>query len=154
MAANQTVTVYGRTSPRYIEQGPTSKRQEVYGLGFPLGSSPDGGIFSKKTGVDMIKDAVQQLLKTERGERIMLPNFGCNLRRYLFQPLTESTFESIKRDIQYSFKNYIVGASILKLSVFPMGDLGPAGGNSLKVILSLKLDTADLEIFDIEVNIS
>jgi uncharacterized protein len=154
MAANQTVTVYGKTSPRYIEQGPTSKKKEVFGLGFPLGSSPDGGIFSKKTGVDMIKDAVQQLLKTERGERVMLPNFGCNLRRYLFQPLTESTFESIKRDIQYSFKNYIVGASILKLSVFPMGDLGPAGGNSLKVILSLKLDTADLEIFDIEVNIS
>ena len=154
MAANQTVTVYGKTSPRYIAQGPTSKRQEVYGLRFPLGSANDGGIFSKTTGVSMIKDAVHQLLKTERGERIMLPNFGCNLRRYLFQPLDESTFESIKREIQYSFKNYIVGASISKLSVFPMGDLGPAGGNSLKVILSLKLDTADLETFDVEVDIS
>ena len=154
MAANQTVTVYGRTTPRYITQGPTSKRQEVYGLGFPLGSSPDGGIFSKKTGVNMIKDAVHQLLKTERGERVMLPNFGCNLRKYLFQPLDESTFEGIKREIQYSFNNYIVGAKIAKLSVFPMGELGPSGGNSLKVILSLQLDTADLETFDVEVNIS
>ena len=144
MAANQTVTVYGRTPPRYIIQGPTSKRQETYGLGFPLGSSPDGGIFSRKTGVN----------KTERGERIMLPNFGCNLRRYLFQPLDENTFESIKREILYSFNNYIVGANIAKLSVFPMGELGPSGGNSLKVILSLQLDTADLEIFDIEVDIS
>ena len=150
MAANQTVTVYGRTTPRYITQGPTSKRQEVYGLGF----SPDGGIFSKKTGVNMIKDAVHQLLKTERGERVMLPNFGCNLRKYLFQPLDESTFEGIKREIQYSFNNYIVGAKIAKLSVFPMGELGPSGGNSLKVILSLQLDTADLETFDVEVDIS
>jgi len=154
MAANQTVTVYGRTTPRYITQGPTSKRQEVYGLGFPLGSSPDGGIFSKKTGVGMIKDAVHQLLKTERGERVMLPNFGCNLRRYLFQPLDESTFESIKREIRYSFNNYIVGANIAKLSVFPTGELGPSGGNSLKVTLSLRLDTADLETFDVEVDIS
>tara|TARA_R110002124_G_scaffold72832_4_gene195644 strand:- start:1524 stop:1988 length:465 start_codon:yes stop_codon:yes gene_type:complete len=154
MAANQTVTVYGRTTPRYVTEGPTSQRQEVYGLGFPLGSSPDGGIFSKKTGVNMIKDAVHQLLKTEKGERIMLPNFGCNLRKYLFQPLTETTFESIKRDILYSFEKYIRGANVSKLSVFPMGPLGPSGGNSLKVVLYLVLDTADLETFDVEVNIS
>ena len=154
MAANQTVTVYGKTSPRYITEGPTSKRREVFGLGFPLGSSPDGGIFSRKTGVNMIKDAVRQLLLTERGERIMLPNFGCNLRKYLFQPLTETTFESIKREILYSFEKYIRGADVVKLSVFPMGPLGPSGGNSLKVVLSLVLDTDDLKIFDVEVNIS
>tara|TARA_R110000796_G_scaffold37950_2_gene95886 strand:- start:886 stop:1350 length:465 start_codon:yes stop_codon:yes gene_type:complete len=154
MAANQTVQVYGKIPPRYIKQVPTSKRQEVFGLGFPLGSSVDGGLFSRKTGVSMIKDAVKQLLKTERGERIMLPNFGCNLRRYLFQPLDEATFEGIKREIQFSFKNYIVGANIVKLAAFPMGEAGPAGGNSLKVVLSLQLDTADLEQFDVEVDIS
>ena len=129
MAANQTVNIYGRISPRYIKQVPTSKRQEVYGLGFPLGSSKDGGIFSKKTGVTLI-------------------------RRYLFQPLDESTFEGIKREIQYSFRNYIVGAKIAKLLVYPLGEAGPAGGNSLKVVLSLQLDSADLEQFDVEVDIS
>lgn len=154
MAANQTVTVYGRKPPTYTTDGPTSKKKEVCGLNFPLGSSPDGGIFSRTTGVNLIKAAVHQLLLTERGERIMLPNFGCNLRKYLYQPLDENTFESIKREIQYSFKNYIVGAKINKLAVFPLGDLGPAGGNSLKVILSLILDSADLETFDVEVNIS
>ena len=109
---------------------------------------------SKSSGISMIKAAVKQLLMTQRGERIMLPNFGCNLRKYLFQPLDESTFEAIKREIQYSFKNYIVGAHIAKLAVFPVGYAGPAGGNALKVVLSLKLDTADLETFDVEVNIS
>jgi len=154
MAANQTVSIYGKIPPRYIKQVPTAKRQEVYGLAYPLGSAPDGGIFSRHAGVNMIKDSVKQLLQTERGERLMLPNFGCNLRKYLFQPLDESTFEGIKREIQYSFKNYIVGANIAKLAVFPLGVAGPAGGNSLKVVLSLKLDTADLEIFDVEVDIS
>jgi hypothetical protein len=154
MASNQTVTTYGRIPPRYILQAPTSKKQEVYGLAFPLGSANDGGIFSKKSGVSMIKDAVRQLLSTERGERIMLPNFGCNLRKYLFQPLDETAFEGIKREIHYSFKNYIVGATLNKLAVFPLGEAGPAGGNSLKVVLSLKLDTAELETFDVEVDIS
>ena len=154
MAANQTVSVFGSIPPRYMKQGPTSKKQEVYGLSFPLGSSLGGGFMSKSSGISMIKAAVKQLLMTQRGERIMLPNFGCNLRKYLFQPLDESTFEAIKREIQYSFKNYIVGAHIAKLAVFPVGYAGPAGGNALKVVLSLKLDTADLEIFDVEVNIS
>ena len=154
MAANQTVNVYGQIPPRYIKQTPAAKRQEVYGLEFPLGSTSNGGFFSKKTGVSMIKDSVKQLLQTERGERLMLPNFGCNLRKYLFQPLDESTFESIKREIQISFSKYIVGARISKLAVFPLGAVGPAGGNSLKVVLSLKLDSADLETFDVEVNIS
>ena len=154
MASNQTVEVFGSVPPKYMKQGIASQKQEVYGLSFPLGSALGGGFFSKRSGIVMIKEAVKQLLLTERGERVMLPNFGCNLRKFLFQPLNESTFESIKREIQYSFKNYIVGANIVKLAVFPMGEAGPAGGNSLKVVLSLNLDKADLEIFDVEVNIS
>jgi phage baseplate assembly protein W len=154
MSANNTVSVYGKIPPRYILEGPKAQRQQVGGLVFPLGSSNSGGFFSRKTGVAMIRDAVRQLLQTERGERVMLPNFGCNLRKYLFQPLSETTFESIKREIQFSFRKYIVGANIERLAVYPTGDAGPAGGNSLKVVLSLKLDTADLEQFDVEVNIS
>lgn len=154
MAANQTVTTYGKIAPRYIQQLPTSQRQEIYGLGFPLGSVSGGGFFTKNSGLDMIKSSVRQLLLTEKGERVMLPNFGCSLRRFLFQPLDEFLFESIKREIQYSFSNYIVGAQITKIGVFPTGDAGPAGGNSLKIVLTLKLDTSDLEIFDIEVDIS
>ena len=154
MAANQTITQYGITPPKYMQDGATSKRSEVYGLNFPLGSEVNGGFFAKKSGVDKITNSVKQLLQTEKGERIMLPTFGCNLRKFLFQPLDENTFEGIKREILTSFNNYIIGATIQKLSVFPYGDTGPAGGNSLQIILSLKLDTADLEIFDVEVNIS
>tara|TARA_R110000787_G_scaffold188710_2_gene300472 strand:+ start:1282 stop:1746 length:465 start_codon:yes stop_codon:yes gene_type:complete len=154
MAANQTVSVFGRISPKYTKEGPTSQRHEVYGLSFPLGSTPAGGYFSRRSGIHTIRNSVKQLLLTERGERVMLPNFGCNLRKYLFQPLSQSIFESIKKEIQYSFENYIVGAKIVKVSVFPFGPTGPAGGNSLKVILSLGLNTDDLEIFDVEVNIS
>lgn len=154
MAANQTTTVIGSIPPRYIAQAPTSQRQEVYGLSFPLGSRIEGGFFAKRSGITLIRNAVKQLLLTERGERVMLPNFGCNLRKYLFQPLDQVVFDSIKREIQESFERYIVGASIAKIAVFPTGDNGPAGGNSLQVVLSLKLDTADLQIFDIEVTIS
>lgn len=154
MAANLETNVYGTIQGRYNIQAPKSQRKEIFGLAFPLGSREAGGFFSKSSGINMIKDAVEQLLLTERGERLMLPNYGCNLRRYLFQPLDQTTFSSIKREIQISFRNYIVGATIQKIGVFPTGDSGPAGGNSLRVILTLKLDTADLEVFDVGVTIS
>ena len=111
-------------------------------------------MFSRSSGLNMIKNSVHQLLLTERGERIMLPNYGCNLRKYLFQPLDESTFQSIRREIEISFRNYIVGAKIAKLGVFPTGDAGPAGGSCLEVVLTLKLDNSDLEMFDVGVTIS
>ena len=154
MAANITTTIHGSIQDRYNIQLPKSERKEIYGLNYPLGSSRSGGIFAKTSGIKMIRDAVEQLLLTERGERIMLPNYGCNLRRYLFQPLDETTFEGIRREIETSFNNYIVGATIAKLAVFPTGEAGPAGGNSLQVVLSLKLDKADLEMFDVGVTIS
>ena len=110
MAANTTTIVHGSIQDRYNLQQPKSERKEIYGLEFPLGSSDTGGIFTKTSGIRMIRDAVQQLLLTERGERVMLPNYGCNLRRYLFQPLDQTTFDNIRREIETSFNNYIAGS--------------------------------------------
>ena len=84
MAANQTVNVYGITP--YIEStfASEAKKRVTYGLNFPLGEKKTtGGFFKKESGVNLIRDAVSQLLQTERGERVMLPGFGCNLRKYL-----------------------------------------------------------------------
>lgn len=155
MAANQTVTVYGSTAPRLTKDGVTQHKRNIFGLNFPLGQRQEhGGYFQKVEGIELIKDAVTQLLLTDRGERVMLPKFGCNLRKYLFQPLDENTFEEIKEEIRYSFYHYIVGAKILKLSVYPTGPLGPGGGNSLLVRLDLGLVEDDLTVFDVEVRIS
>lgn len=154
MAANVTTNLYGYVQDRYNIQPVKSQRKHIYGLQYPLGSSENGGVFSKSSGIQMIKNSVEQLLLTEKGERIMLPNYGCNLRRFLFQPLDEATFRGIREEIENSFRNYIVGATIQKLQVFPTGDAGPAGGNSLQVVLSLQLDTEDLEVFDVGVTVS
>jgi len=155
MAANSTVTIFGKIPPKYINQVPNNSRNYVYGLNYPLGKNKKvGGFFSKEVGINLIKGAVKQLLQTERGERLMLPNFGCNLRKFLFQPLDSYLFEQIKEEIKYSFYNYIVGAQLIKIGVFPTEEPGPAGGNSLLVVLSLKLDSDELSIFDVEVKIS
>jgi phage baseplate assembly protein W len=153
MAANQTTVIRGKLPTKYNSQLPKSQRKVICGLSFPLGSN-GSNYFSKQSGINMIRSSVKQLLMTETGERVMLPNYGCNLRKYLFEPLDDLIFDSIKREIEFSFANYIRGATLQKIAVFPTGDLGPAGGNSLIVNLTLKLNSDDLEIFDVEVFIS
>lgn len=154
MAANTTIFRYGQRPTKYEEQAPRSKRKEIYGLTFPLGAEKNsGGFFKKNSGKAMIRQAVSQLLKTEKGERLMLPNFGCNLRKYLFQPITQELFSDIKNTIVTSFRDYVVGARLLKVGVFETGEYDAAGGNQLRVVLSVQLTREDLEIFDIEAKI-
>ena len=83
----------------------------------------------------------------------MLPNFGCNLRKYLFQPITQELFNSISETIARSFNNYIVGARLLKVGVFETGEYDAAGGNQIRVVLTVQLSTDDLEVFDVEAKI-
>jgi len=155
MAANSTVFRFGERPTKYEEQAPRAKRQEIYGLTFPLGLDRDsGGFFKKNSGRKMIRQAVAQLLRTEKGERLMLPNFGCNLRKFLFQPITQELFSNIKETIDTSFRNYIVGARLLKVAVFETGEYDAAGGNQLRVVLSVQLSTDDLEVFDVEAKIT
>ena len=152
MAANQTVNIYGVEPFSPIAKNATAQKREILGLSFPLGSNKTtGGFFKKEGNIAVIRDSVTQLLKTERGERIMIPNFGCNLKKYLFQPLDEIVFESIKEEILYACNRYIKGAEVVKLSVTPFGAIGPAGGNSLKITLLLKLIEEDFTVFDAKV---
>ena len=155
MAANQTVNLYGKVIPNYMQQVPKAQRKHMFGLKFPLGARKTTGVFfAKNSGVDLIKDSVKQLLSTDFGERLMLPGYGCPLQKYLFQPLDENTFESMKRDISASVTKFIVGAKLLKIKIIPLGDVGPSGGNSLKIQLDFELSKGNFEVFDVEVMIT
>ena len=84
----------------------------------------------------------------------MNPRFGCNLRRFLFQPLTEDVFNQIKLEVASAFNRYIVGASIVKLAVFSLNETGPSGGNALKIILNYELNENESAVDEVEVVLS
>lgn len=70
------------------------------GLRFPIRADPLTGALPRVTGMDRIRQSIEQILDTEPGERIMLPEFGCGLRRYLMEPNTLTTRTAIARDIE------------------------------------------------------
>ena len=57
------------------------------GWSFPPHFDKKTGQLVMTTGVTDINKSLEILLSTRLGERIMLPNYGCNLEELLFQPL-------------------------------------------------------------------
>ena len=94
--------------------------------------------------------ALHQLLQTERGERVMLPKYGCNLQKFLFQPLDRTTFKAIKEEILFSCENYLDGATVRKISVLAGGEVGSMGNHALHIALLLQMDD-DEAIFNEEI---
>lgn len=54
-----------------------------------------------------IKSDLVHLLLTNKGERLYLPDFGANLRQFLFEPNGPDVQGKIKEEIQTSISKYI-----------------------------------------------
>jgi hypothetical protein len=55
---------------------------------------------------ESVKQAIVNLILTNKYERPFNPNFGCNLRKYLFEPMSSFTASSIENEIKMSIENY------------------------------------------------
>ena len=139
MAYNQTVNIYGPTTQRALRDTIRAK-PKFFGINFPIGKFKNsGGFFKKTSNYETIKSSLTQLLLTERGERVMLPGFGCSLKKYLFQPLTPSLFTQIKEEIVDSITRYTKDVKILKIAVYELDKINLDGSHGLRIILTLSL---------------
>ena len=153
MAISDSSVIYGQIYSNPIYKGDERKRKKSYGVGFPFGSQLAGGYFHRDSGVAATKGNIKQLLLTERGERIMLPNYGVSLKKYLFEPMDENTFEGIKNEVITSIGKYSRGVTILRLRVLPLSEFGTGGVAGFKLELILKLLEEEEAIFDVDIKI-
>jgi uncharacterized protein len=74
---------------------------ELYGRGmsFPPRVGSDGRI-AWSEGEDNVREGIRVLLLTRQRERLMLPEFGGGLDRYLFEPNTPATRQLIQDEIR------------------------------------------------------
>ena len=49
--------------------------------------------------LDAILNSLRNIFSTRKGERFLVPEFGCNLYRYLFEPISEYTGNKIGNEI-------------------------------------------------------
>jgi phage baseplate assembly protein W len=147
MPISTNVTRFGTGQTPDIEKAVTLETPKLLGLQYPIEVSPSAGYFSKSSNLKLIKANLRSLIKTERGERFMRPDYGCNLRRFLMEPLDETLFSMIKEEIVIAIRRYLRTVSIGKIQVFETRD------SELKVNLFCSVRDAVSTAFNIGVKV-
>ena len=68
------------------------------GLSFPPRVGADGRL-AWSEGEDNVRESIRIILLTEPGERVMREDFGCGLRKFLFEPNTVTTRQLIRERV-------------------------------------------------------
>ena len=69
-----------------------------------------------------IKQAIVNLLLTNKGERLMAPDYGSNIRSYLFEPMDYGTANQIKNNIRDTIETFEPRIRVLQISATPNFD--------------------------------
>ena len=128
--------------------------KKFLGLQYPLVST-SRGILAQKSGVDQIKADLLQLLLTNPGERVMIPNFGTPLRQLIFEPNDASLALQARQMISKAITDWeprIVVTDIEVKTQIADEDLNPLDEKEdREAILNIKISFVDPEnIQDVE----
>lgn len=91
---------------------------------FSLATGSLGYVASSDDVVTALISNVKSLLTTNWGERVMQPDLGCNLREFLFEPLTQALRAPIADRIRSQLKRWLPFLELKSLTLkFSADDL-------------------------------
>ena len=94
--------------------------QDTYFFDFSKKGDIDGtGDLALITNEQAVLESIYNLLMTQPGERVMEPKFGCDLNKYIFQPLSEYMAILIADEIELAIGNNEPRALDLLVEVDP-----------------------------------
>ena len=120
--------------PQTIRVNPLDLQKNiVIGVSLPFNAP---GVFNKTYSTkEQIKSNLINLLLTYKGERIENPEFGADLPRLLFEPISDNTFTKIQDQIIDSVTTYMPEISLLNIEINPDIDR-----NALYIKIDYKLN--------------
>lgn len=80
--------------PRLVGQRPH------LGVGWAFPVRPESGRLSYVRYEDDIEQAIDMILRTNPGERVMKPSFGAGLRRFVFAPNAAITHRQVETEVR------------------------------------------------------
>jgi len=147
MPISDTIELFGQTAAPSVLRSSTGQTRKIQGFSYPIVSDPGNGYFTKGSGLGLIKAMVSNLIRTSKGERFMLPDYGANLRKFLMEPLDEVTFNLIREEIEIPVRKYLPFLSLSKIQVFE------TRGNNINVKLFLSFKDAKSVSFDVGIRV-
>jgi phage baseplate assembly protein W len=94
------------------------------GVGWAFPPKPSAGGLRYARYEEDIEQAIQIILLTARGERVMLPEFGAGLRDFVFEPNSEATRARIEEVVRKALVDWEPRIDLERVEVTP-GDAGP-----------------------------
>lgn len=95
----------------------------LLGSGIAMPLAPDtAGRMGVATGPEKVRQSIFIILDTEPGERVMLPEFGCGLRRFLMQPNNSATRTQIEREVDEALRRWEPRIEVSQVDVTPDDD--------------------------------
>lgn len=93
---------------------PTVLNREFLGAGwrFPLQVTPNGRIAQSKY-EQRIEESIILILSTARGERVMLPEFGCGIHDIVFAPNDARTIALVVHEVRRALVTYEARIDVL-----------------------------------------
>jgi phage baseplate assembly protein W len=105
--------------PQVTRVNPLDLQKNIaIGISLPFGRSGTNQLFNKTYNTkDQIKSNFINLLLTNKGERILNPEFGSNLKQLLFENITSITEENIKDAIISSANIYLPEIQVVNITL-------------------------------------
>ena len=107
--------------PQTIRVNPLDLQKNIsIGVSLPFNGP---GVFKKTYSTkEQINSNLINLLLTDNGERIMNPNFGCNLRRFLFSGITNDNISLLKDNLITKISIYVPEITVTDIILAPDTD--------------------------------
>ena len=125
-------------------------------INFPLNDVKEKNTFFQltQTTKNALAANLTLLLLTQKGERYYMPDYGTNLKRFLFEQNDQVTQSEIEKDIKQTVSKFIPQLQIKELNFYTGKDKfgNPIGDNQLNIELLFQYtedtftDTGTLEL--------
>jgi len=145
------MALYGKLpSPQVEQEVIETSVKTIYGLSWPTGAVPGQPYFNKATSNFLIKGQLTQLLLTNPGERVMLPDYGVGLKQYLFEPLTSDLAESAAEEVMTAINKYAKNIKVISIRFFQDENLTGFGMPGMKINLTVMPKNGD-QLLDVDI---
>ncbi|KAF0956733.1 MULTISPECIES: GPW/gp25 family protein [Rhodococcus] len=92
------------------------------GVAFPVRPDVVRGALAYRAGAEKVREAIELILRTEPGERVMRPRFGCGLRQFLMEPNTVATRARLERTVAAALATHEPRISLAAVTATPGED--------------------------------
>ena len=124
------------------------------GIDYPFHKSTgvEGWFASTDTTIKAVKNNIKMLLSTNQGERLMQPNLGTNLRKFLYEQYNDESRIAIQNEILDIFKIWLPFVEIKELDV-SMDETGVNEKNKMSIFITFNItrDPNTLESIQVEI---